>query len=79
MQQGYYKQQTYEYTTEDGTKLKCGLVYWKDRDIVYALTNCVNTIEKGMCYRRSSQGRLCIERPNVIQVYNKKHGWCRRS
>ena len=74
MQRGESKHHLYEYVTEDGKKVKYGLVCWKDRDIVYALTNCVNTGEKGSCYPRSMQGRICIERLTVIQEYNRNMG-----
>ena len=42
--------------------------------MVYALTSCVNTGKKGSCYCRSVQGRICIERPIVIQEYNQNMG-----
>ena len=42
--------------------------------MVYGLTNCVDTAKKGSCYRRSAQGRICLERPDVIQEYNENMG-----
>ena len=48
MNRGDFISHTYEYVTSDGNiAKKYVLVLWKDRDIVYALTNCVNTREMG--------------------------------
>ena len=55
------------YVDGGGTERNYGLVQWKDRDIVYALTNCVSTQFVGVCYRRSAQGRILLERPKVIK------------
>ena len=74
MVRGDYKAHTYEYITTDGKANKYGLVLWKDRDIVYALTSCVNTNERGHCYRQSAQGRIILERPLVIGEYNENMG-----
>ena len=37
---------------------KCGLVCWKDRDIVYCLTNRTTTYESGSCFHRSQVGLI---------------------
>ena len=50
------------------------LVAWKDRDIVYCLTNVTPTVGTGSCYRRSTGGRILLERPNVIEEYNRYMG-----
>ena len=64
----------YQYKDSKDTIKRYGLVCWKDRDIVYALTNCVSTEKYGVCYRRTSQGRICIERPKLIEEYNEFMG-----
>ena len=71
MRRGDYKSHMYQYKNKDNIVLKYGLVCWKDRDIVYALTNCVDTTKNGVCFRRSARGRICIQRPKVIEEYNE--------
>ena len=72
---GDWKSHTYEYVARaDGLSKKYGLVLWKDRDIVYVLTNCINTKEKDNCYRRLAQGRILLERPTVLLEYNTSMG-----
>jgi Transposase IS4 len=74
MQRGEFKQHTYSYVMESGEMKNYGLVCWKDRDIVYCLTNSIATEGNGSCFRRTSTGRVCIERPLVIGEYNKYMG-----
>ena len=74
MQRGDYKYHLYEYKKENNVLWNYGLVCWKDWDIVYALTNCEDTTKKGSCFRRSAHGRICIERPKVIEKYNANMG-----
>ena len=49
MDRGDYKSHLYKYvmTKKRGEQVekKYGLVCWKDKDIVYALTNCVDTTQ----------------------------------
>lgn len=65
---------TYEYKTPDDERITYGLVCWKDRDLVYALTNNCDTTKREKCYRRTSLGRICIDRPTVIGEYNEHMG-----
>lgn len=51
-----------------------GLICWKDRDIVYCLTNATDTAPSSHCFRRSSAGRVCISRPKAIGEYNSRMG-----
>ena len=53
---------------------KYGLVQWKGRDIVHALTNCTRTSEKDACCKRLAQGRILLERPKVISECNASMG-----
>ena len=57
----------------NGKKL-AGLVCWKDRDIVYCLSNKCNTKETDVCRRRSKEGLLTIARPKMISEYNRYMG-----
>ncbi len=74
MNRGDYKQHKYSYVTENNVIKNYGLVCWKDRDIVYCLTNSIATTGTGSCFRGSNKGCICIERPNVIGEYNKYMG-----
>ena len=74
MSRGDYRAHKYTYVMESGIEKEYGLVAWKDRDVVYCLTNVCSTINKGICYRRSSNGIVCLERPKVIEEYNTYMG-----
>ena len=74
MQRGDHKMHLFEYETVHGEKSKMGLVCWKDKDIVYCLTNATNTAPTDHCFRRSQSGRVCISRPMVIAEYNNHMG-----
>lgn len=63
-----------KYKDEDGDDSFAGLVCWRDRDIVYCLTNDTNTRTTDSCYRRSKDGIIEIQRPMVISRYNKYMG-----
>ena len=74
MQRGDHKMHLYEYTNSDGRESKMGLVCWKDKDIVYCLTNACGTAPTSHCFRRSQTGRICINRPAAIANYNANMG-----
>jgi hypothetical protein len=74
MARGDFKKHVFEYKDNTGNTKKYGLVCWKDRDIVYCLTNEWPTDEVGVCYRRSASGVICIERPKVVEKYNEFMG-----
>jgi hypothetical protein len=74
MERGDHKMHVYEYKKDDGEKSKVGLVCWKDKDIVYCLTNATNTEPTGHCFRRSQSGKICISRPTAIELYNSSMG-----
>mmetsp|Transcript_126734 Transcript_126734/g.364538 ORF Transcript_126734/g.364538 Transcript_126734/m.364538 type:complete len:609 (+) Transcript_126734:875-2701(+) len=56
------------------TNLEAGLVCWKDRKMVYCLSNDSNNFEMDECTRRSNHGLLHITRPISIANYNKYMG-----
>jgi hypothetical protein len=74
MERGDHKFHVYEYKAHSGEYSKCGLICWKDKDIVYCLTNASNTEPSGHCFRRSQTGRICMNRPIAIQEYNNYMG-----
>jgi len=74
MERGDHKMHVCEYKTDHGKKSKMGLICWKDKDIVYCLTNASDTSPTSHCYRRSATGRVCIARPVAIGEYNSKMG-----
>jgi hypothetical protein len=62
----------YQYRNASGENITYGLVYWKDRDIVYCISN--NTKDIGSCYQHTSEVVECIEQPNIIGMYNTYMG-----
>ena len=73
MNRGDFVSHRYSYAVE-GERQMAGLVCWKDRDIVYCISNESNTKEKDSCKRRSKDGLLTIERPKMITEYNRYMG-----
>jgi Transposase IS4 len=74
MQRGDFKTNVYKYKDSEGNEKVYGLVCWKDRDMVYCLTNSIGTEATGVAYRRVTGGRICIQRPKVIEMYNQYMG-----
>jgi Transposase IS4 len=75
MQKGDYSSHKHSYLADDGTVKECGLVCWKDGDMVYCLTNSVTTATKGKCFRRQQGGRrIECDRPTTIEEYNQYRG-----
>jgi hypothetical protein len=62
------------YRTAKGEKKQAGLVAWKDRNMVYCVTNDTSTIPMDECRRRGQGGIITINRPNVITKYNQYMG-----
>jgi Transposase IS4 len=54
--------------------MEAGLVSWKDRSMVYCLSNDSNNFEFDECTRRSANGLVKIPRPVSIANYNKYMG-----
>lgn len=74
MTRGDFKHQiyTYEYNTTENTD---GLISWKDRTMLYILTNKNwPTTEVGHFYRPSTGGLICLQRPKVVEDYNRNIG-----
>ena len=65
---------TFHYKTLSGEKKEAGLVAWKDRNMVYCLTNDTSTVEMGECKRRGQGGIITLKRPEVISKYNQYMG-----
>jgi hypothetical protein len=49
MYKGQFKQHVYQYRTVSGEEATHGWVFWKDRDIVYCLSNNTNTKNIDSC------------------------------
>ncbi|KAG7354197.1 PolC-type DNA polymerase III [Nitzschia inconspicua] len=62
------------YTTTKGERKQAGLVAWKDRNIVYCITNDTPTAPMDECKRRGQGGIVTIKRPQVITKYNRHMG-----
>lgn len=60
-------------TAEGGTS-HAGLVCWRDRNMVYCLSNDTNNFEFDECSRRGNGGIIRIPRPLSIANYNKYMG-----
>ena len=73
MIQGDFKCPRFTYM-EGETDKEAGLVCWKDRDIVYCLSNQTDTIGTDQCKRWSKDGLLTITRPKMIAHYNRFMG-----
>ena len=74
MNRGEFRKHKFIYNNENGEKKEMGLVCWKDSKLVYCLTNNHRTDEIGNCFRRTAGGRICLERPKVIEYYNQYMG-----
>jgi DNA polymerase III epsilon subunit-like protein len=64
----------FNYTTKNGDKKQAGLVAWKDRKMVYCMTNDCSIGPMDQCRRRSGGGIISIPRPQVISKYNEFMG-----
>jgi Transposase IS4 len=63
-----------KYTTQKGATSHAGLVCWRDRNMVYCLSNDTNNFEFDECSRRGIGGIIRIPRPLSIANYNKYMG-----
>jgi len=63
-----------KFRTEKGETLHTGLVCWRDRNMVYCLSNDTNNFEFDECSRRGNSGIIKIPRPLSIANYNKYMG-----
>jgi hypothetical protein len=62
------------FRTRSGEQSHAGLVCWRDRNIVYCLSNDTNNFEFDECSRRGNGGIIRIPRPISIANYNKYMG-----
>jgi hypothetical protein len=74
MNRGDSKHHLYHYRDKSGKKCTAGLVCWKDRNMVYCLTNDSSTSTEDECMRRSQGGLIRLKRPAVIGEYNQYMG-----
>ena len=74
MKRGDYTYHKYSYVDENKKNIQYGLVAWKDRNMVYMLTNNWATTKEGSCRRRSANGIITLNRPDVIEQYNNFMG-----
>jgi Transposase IS4 len=74
MSRGDCTNHTYTYKDDNNNVRTYGLVCWKDRDMVYCLSNNFGTDIFDSCRRRSSTGLLRLNRPAVIGEYNRYMG-----
>jgi hypothetical protein len=62
------------FRTASGNESEAGLVCWRDRNMVYCLSNDSNNFEFDECSRRGEGGIIRIPRPLSIAKYNKYMG-----
>lgn len=62
------------YISKEGKTEEAGLVCWRDRNMVYCLSNDSNNHEFDECSRRGNSGIIRIPRPLSISNYNKYMG-----
>jgi hypothetical protein len=58
----------------EGNEYAAGLVSWRDRNVVYCLSNDSNNFEFDECKRRGDGGIISIPRPVSIANYNRYMG-----
>ena len=73
MDRGDFKKHLFVYRVGNEAH-EAGLVCWKDRDVVYCITNETETTGADECKRRTKNGLITIQRPRVISQYNQHMG-----
>jgi len=63
-----------QFRLKDGTEAGAGLVCWRDRQLVYCLSNDSNNYEFDNCNRRGEGGIVTLPRPISIGHYNQYMG-----
>lgn len=74
MNRGDVKLATVKYTVGGQRTGEAGLVCWRDRNIVYCLSNDMNNHEMDECTRRGDGGLVRFPRPKSIANYNRFMG-----
>jgi DNA polymerase III epsilon subunit-like protein len=74
MKRGDVIKRKIRFTIDGNRRCEGGLVCWKDRNIVYCLSNDTNNVEVDECTRRGDGGLVRIPRPISIANYNKFMG-----
>ena len=73
MDRGDFKKHLFVYRVGNEAH-EAGLVCWKDRDVVYCITNETETTGADECKCRTKNGLITIQRPRVISQYNQHMG-----
>lgn len=63
-----------QFRLKEGGEAEAGLVCWRDRQLVYCLSNDSNNFEFDHCNRRGEGGIMTIPRPISIAHYNQYMG-----
>ena len=74
MERGDAVKHVFHYKDKSGETQKAGIVLWKDRNIVYSMTNDTTTSTMDTCMRRGQGGLVEVRRPTVISKYNMYMG-----
>jgi Transposase IS4 len=74
MQRGDARKCRVSFRTPGGEESQAGLVCWRDRNMVYCLSNDSNNHQFDECTRRGLGGLIKIARPISIANYNKYMG-----
>jgi hypothetical protein len=74
MQRGDAEKSKFVFRKKNGTESTAGLVAWRDRQIVFCLSNASNNFGFDTCCRRGDGGIIRIPRPISIAEYNKHMG-----
>jgi len=74
MKRGDLKVARVKYVVNGERRGEAGLACWKDRNMVYCLSNDTNNHEMDECSRRGEGGIIRISRPKSIASYNRYMG-----
>jgi len=74
MKRGDLKVARVKYVVNGERRGEAGLACWKDRNMVYCLSNDTNNHEMDECSRRGEGGIIRISRPKSIANYNRYMG-----
>ena len=74
MERGSHTANMLRYVTKSKRIGKAGIVCWKDKKMVYCLSNETTTSGSDQCKRRTKGGIIEIDRPKMITSYNKYMG-----
>lgn len=73
VQQGNNKNHCYSFKVREVVK-SVSIDCWKDCNMVYCLTNIINTNGKDTCFHQSKNNIITIDSPKVIEQHNRHVG-----